>query len=413
MKKLVTILLIVTLLLSLLGGCSEYILEDLQSGENTEAENPEDSEIASGIKMGFIFLHTETSTYDLNFLNAAKAACKEYGVTYELRTSVPEGEGCYTTACELAEAGCDIIFADSFGHEPYLIEAAKKYPDVEFCHATGTRAHTEGLDNYHNAFATIYEGRYLAGVAAGLKVNEMIANGEITEQQAKLGYIGAFTYAEVISGYTAFYLGAKSVCPSVTMEVTFTGSWYDEEAEKKGAQKLISRDCVLISQHADSIGAPAVCEKAGVPNICYNGSNLSACPDTFVVASYINWAPYFAHVIQCVANHTAIEADWVGDISTDSVKLTPIGQNAAKGTVEQLEKVKSSLEAGQLQVFDVKNFTVKGKKLKSYQADVNTDAKYTPDTEVIADGVYQESAFRSAPYFDVRIDGIKLLDEAY
>ena len=258
----------------------------------------DDSSAAGGdsdIMVGFICLHDENSTYDLNFINAATAACDELGVEYQIRTNIPEGQECYDAAAELVDAGCDIIFADSFGHEDYMIQAAKEFPDVQFCHSTGTKAHTEGLDNYHNAFASIYEGRYLAGVAAGMKLNEMIEDGTITADKAKMGYVGAFTYAEVVSGYTSFYLGAKSVCPSVTMDVTFTGSWYDETAEKEGANKLIQGGCVLISQHADSMGAPTACENAGVPDVSYNGSTVDACPNTFIVSSRIDWAPYYKY----------------------------------------------------------------------------------------------------------------------
>ena len=340
------------------------------------------------IKVGFIFLHDENSTYDLNFINAAKAACEALGLTedqYVLRTNVPEGQECYDAAAELADDGCNIVFADSFGHEDFMIQAAREFPEVQFCHATGTKAHTEGLDNFHNAFASIYEGRYLAGIAAGMKLNEMIEAGEITAEQAKMGYVGAFTYAEVISGYTSFYLGAKSVCPSVTMDVTFTGSWYDETAEKEGANKLIAEGCVLISQHADSMGAPTACEDAGVPNVSYNGSTLDACPNTFIVSSRIDWAPYF--------------------------ELSEVNEAAAaEGTVEAIEAAKAELEAGTLHVFDVNTFTVGGETKTSYMADVDTDPDYTPDTEAIVDGYFAESTFRSAPYFDLQIDGINLLD---
>jgi basic membrane protein A len=332
-----------------------------------------------------------------------------------LKTNIPEGQECYEAACELADAGCDIVFADSFGHEDYMIEAAKEYPEVQFCHATGTKAHTEGLSNYHNAFATIYEGRYLAGIAAGMKLNEMIENGEITEDQAKIGYVGAYTYAEVISGYTSFFLGARSVCPSATMEVTFTGSWYDETAEKEGANKLIEHGCVLISQHADSMGAPTACEKAGVPDVSYNGSTASACPNTFIVSSRINWAPYFTYIIDAVANGTEIATDWVGTLQTGSVELTDLGDAAAEGTAEAIAEAQAAMEAGTLHVFDITTFTVNGADLTSYMADVDTDADYTPDTEVITDGYFAESgeSFRSAPYFDLQIDGISLLDTAY
>ena len=190
------------------------------SSTSSDSSASDSSSSAASIKPGFITLHDENSTYDLNFINAAKEACQELGIsedTYMLKTNVPEGQECYNAAAELADAGCNIIFADSFGHEDYMIQAAKEFPDIQFCHSTGTKAHTEGLDNYHNAFASIYEGRYLAGVAAGMKLNEMIDSGKITADQAKMGYVGAYTYAEVISGYTSFYLGAKSVCPSVTM----------------------------------------------------------------------------------------------------------------------------------------------------------------------------------------------------
>ena len=407
MKKFFALLLSLTMILAL-TACG---------GSKSEDTTPADSdtqEPASDFKVGFITLHDENSTYDLNFINAAKAACEKLGVEYTLITNVPEGQECYDKAAELADAGCNIIFADSFGHEDYMIQAAKEFPNVQFCHSTGTKAHTEGLDNYHNTFASIYEGRYLAGIAAGMKLNEMIDNGKITADQAKIGYVGAFTYAEVISGYTSFFLGARSVCPTATMEVTFTGSWYDETAEKEGAQKLINNGCVLISQHADSMGAPTACETAGVPNVSYNGSTQSACPNTFLVSSRIDWEPYFEYAITAAMNGTAIDADWTGTLATGSVVLTDLNTAvAAEGTQDAIDAVKAELENGTRQVFDVNTFTVDGSKLDTYKADVDTDADYTPDTEVIVDGAFRESTFRSAPYFDLRIDGITLLDEVY
>ena len=315
---------------------------------------------------------------------------------------------------DLVDEGCNIVFADSFGHEDYMIQAAMECPEVEFCHATGTRAHTEGLANYHNAFASIYEGRFLAGIAAGLKLQEMINNGDITADQAKIGYVGAFTYAEVISGYTSFFLGVRHVVPEATMEVTFTGSWYDLSLEAEGAQKLIDDGCVLISQHADSLGAPSTCEAAGIPNASYNGSTIEAGPNTFIVSSRINWEPYFEYIIGQVQNGEAIDADWTGSILTGSVELTDVNEAvAAEGTPAVLESVKEAFAAGELHVFDTDTFTVNGEKLESYMADVDTDPAYEGDTEVISDGYFHESEFRSAPYFDLQIDGITLLDTAF
>ena len=427
MKKIFALILAMVLCIGLLAACGNGDTKDTtpaasNSGNNgtkdtTPAASNSGNNDTKGLKLGFIFLHDENSTYDLNFMNAAKEAIAALGLTedqYLFRTNIPEGQECYNAAAELADAGCNIIFADSFGHEDYIIQAAKEFPNVQFCHATGTRAHTEGLSNFHNAFAAIYEGRYLAGVAAGLKLNEMIANGEFTAEEAKMGYVGAYTYAEVVSGYTSFYLGAKSVCPSVTMEVTFTGSWYDETAEKEGANKLIQNGCKLISQHADSMGAPTACETAGIPNVSYNGSTVSACPNTFIVSSRINWAPYYEYVVNCVRNGEEIAADWTGTIATGSVVLTDVNEKAAAaGTADKIAEVTKALEDGSLHVFDTSTFTVEGKPVTSFMADVDTDAAYTPDTEAVKDGYIHESEYRSAPYFTLQIDGINLLDTAY
>lgn len=368
----------------------------------------------SKVMVGFITLHDDQSTYDKNFIDAAKEVCEKLGVQYKIETGVPEGQECYDTAMNMVDDGYNIIFADSFGHESFLLQAAQECPDVQFCHATGTMAHTAGLDNFHNAFASIYEGRYLAGIAAGMKLNEMIESGKITAKQAVMGYVGAYTYAEVISGYTAFYLGAKSVCPSVTMKVTFTGSWYDMQKELDAAQDLIDKGCVLISQHADSLGAPSTCETAGVPNVSYNGSTIDAAPNTYLVSSKINWAPYFEYMIQCVEKGEPIATDWVGTLATESVVLADLNESvAAKGTAEAIAAAKAAISAGEFHVFSADSFTVKGKTLNSYMADVDTDAAYAPDTEAISDGYFHESEYRSAPYFDLQIDGIELLDTAF
>lgn len=396
-KKLLAVVLCLALVATLAAGLA--------------ACNDQDDEF----KIGLILLHDEKSTYDKNFIDAmnevqAKLGLKDSQVI--MKTDIPEGDACYVAAADLVDQGCDIVFANSFGHEDYMIKAAKEFPDVEFCHATGTKAHTENLPNYHNAFASIYEGRYLAGIAAGMKLNAMLEAGEITTP--KMGYVGAFTYAEVISGLTSFYLGAKSVCENVVMDVTFTGSWYDENAERQAAIALIERGCELISQHADSMGAPSACEEAGVPNVSYNGSTQASCPETYIVSSRINWAPYFEYIIDCVQNGKEIAVDWCGGIAEGSVVLTAINTAvAAPGTQAAIDAAINQFKAGTLHVFDCNNFTVGGQKITSYMADVDFDPDFTADTEVVENGVFYESKFRSAPYFDLRIDGINFLDEMY
>ena len=349
-------------------------------------------EIPADFKIGMICLHDENSTYDNNFIQALRQVQKDLGLSDDqvvIVTNIGEDSSCYDAAVDLAKnKGCKVIFADSFGHESFMKQAAQEYPEVQFCHATGTSGKIANIENFHNAFASIYEGRYLAGIAAGLKLNEMIAAGKITAEQAVIGYVGAFTYAEVISGMTSFYLGARSVCPSATMKVRYTGSWYDQAKEQEAATALIEKDkCVLISQHADSLGAPTACELAGVPNVSYNGSTYSAGETTFIISSAINWAPYFQYIIETVVKGEAIAPDWCGTIATNSVVLSGVNQDvAAEGTIEKINEAIKALEAGTLHVFDTANFTVDGKTLTEYLADVDGD--YTGETNVIHDGYF-------------------------
>lgn len=361
------------------------------------------------VKVGFIALHDKNSTYDKNFIEAIEQVCKEKNVTLDLRTGIPENDTCYQTACELADDGCDVIFADSFSHEQFVVRAAKEYPKVQFCHATGVTGHTGEVKNFHNAFASIYEGRYLAGVAAGMKLKEMDAAGTLKGQKdsngnIKIGYVGAYPYAEVISGYTAFYLGAKSIVENLIMDVEFTGSWNDQTKEKETATTLITNGAALISQHADSLGAPSACEEKGVPNVAYNGNTSETCPETYLVATRINWVPYFEYMIDCVLEGEEIDYDWCGTLATGSVVVESLGKNAAEGTQAKLDEVKAKLMSGELHVFDCSKFTVGGQTISSALADIDGD--YTAETQVVEDGIYYESKFRSAPYFDLKIDGI-------
>ena len=375
--------------------------------------------IPNDFKVGLICLHDKNSTYDKNFIEAMEDAQATLGLSDEqvvIVTGIPEDNSCYEKAKELAQQGCDIIFANSFGHEPFILRAAEEFPNVQFCHATGTMAHTSSLNNFGNAFASIYEGRYLAGVAAGLKLKALYAdaNGNVSNENAKIGYVGAYTYAEVISGYTSFYLGVKSIVSNVTMDVQFTGSWYDETAENNAAKALINGGAKLISQHADSMGAPNACEEAGIPNVSYNGSTLAACPNTFIVSSRINWTPYYLYAIAQKVKGEAVAKDWTGTLATGSVVLTNVGGNAAaEGTVEKLVEVRGKIATGEIKVFDTNTFTKDGQKVNSYIADVDSDANYTPDTEAVANGAFEESKHRSAPYFDIQIDGITLLNSKF
>ena len=353
---------------------------------------------------GLICLHDENSGYDANFINGFVAACEALGVKYSIKKNIDDSntQG-YDAALELADDGCKVVFSDSYGHGSYLLQAAQEAPEVQFTSCTADNAQGAGLDNFHNAFAQIHNGRYIAGVAAGMKLAEMIEAGKCAAD-CKVGYVAAMPYAEVVSGYTAWFLGVRSVCPEVTMDVTYTGTWLDETLEKEAAEKLIAGGCVLISQHADSMGAPNACQAAGVPNVSYNGSTMTACPDTYIISSRIDWEPYFTTAIKAVLDGENYDVDYIGTLETGSVKLTELNENvAAAGTAEKLAEIEAALKDGSLHVFDTAAWTVNGEHLESYD-----QAAFYEGNECIWDGFFHESETRSAPYFDIIIDGITI-----
>lgn len=357
------------------------------------------------LKVGVIYIGDENEGYTAAHMKGIDEMEEKLGLDDSQiieKTLIGEDEGCYDAAADLADQGCQIIFANSFGHETYILEAAGEYPEVQFCHATGTQAASSGLSNMHNYFTNIYEARYVC-VVAGLKLNEMIEDGTVKEDACKMGYVGAFPYAEVISGYTAFYLGAKSVCPSVTMEVKYTNSWASFDLEKECADALISDGCVLISQHADTTGAPTACEAAGVPCVGYNIDMTSVAPNTALTSASMDWGVYYTYAVQCMLDGTAIDTDWCKGFAEGADKITALNdKTVAEGTEEKVKEVEDALIDGSLHVFDTSAFTVDGKELDTYKKG---------DTEYISDGYFHESEYGSAPAFDIAIDGITSITE--
>lgn len=415
MKKAVSFLLIAGLAVSMLAGCG--------SGNNGAAGNGGTPDAADGteaggaqavsdVKVGIIYIGDENEGYSAAHMTGIDEMMSELGLSDAQvieKTNVPEDESCYDAAVDLAEQGCNIIFGNSFGFESYLLQAAAEYPEIQFCHATGFQAASSGLSNMHNYFTAVYESRYVSGVVAGLKLNEMIADGTITEDEAKMGYVGAYPYAEVISGFTSFYLGAKSVCPSVTMEVQYTNSWADMSGEAEVATKLIDDGCVLISQHADTTGAPSACQEKGVPCVGYNIDMISVAPDSALTSASINWGPYYTYAVQCVMNGEAIVTDWCQGYAEGADRITALNENViAEGTQEKVTEVETALKEGTLHVFDTATFTVNGSSLEDLIAGGGDYEKYAA---YVSDGYYHESELASAPSFDIIIDGITSVTE--
>ena len=358
------------------------------------------------LKVGFVFIGDENEGYTAAHYKGAMEMKEALGLADDqiiVKWNIPEDETAQDAAMDLADQGCQIVFANSLGHESYVIEAAKEYPEVQFCHATGFQAASSGLSNMHNYFTAIYEARYVSGVVAGMKLNQMIEDGTVAKDACKIGYVGAYPYAEVISGYTSFFLGVRSVCPDATMEVKYTNSWASFDLEKEAADALISDGCVLISQHADTTGAPTACEAAGVPCVGYNISMIATAPTQALTSSTNNWGAYVTEAVQHVVDGTEIPVDWCKGFSDGAVLITELNEAAvAPGTKEKVEEVEAKLAAGELHVFDTSTWTVEGKTLDSYKKD--------DGNEYISDGYFHESEFASAPAFDILIDGIKTID---
>lgn len=408
-KKILGVVLTAAMLVSMMAGCGAT-----GSGDSTgESSNGGDSAgAADDFKVGVIYIGDENEGYTAAHMEGIDGMMENLGLDASQvieKTNISEDESAYDAAADLAEQGCDIIFANSFGHESYIIQAATDYPDVEFCHATGYQAASSGLPNMHNYFTAIYESRYVSGVVAGLKLNEMIANGDITEDECKVGYVGAYPYAEVISGFTSFYLGVRSVCPSATMEVKYTNSWADMSAEAEVANALIADGCVLISQHADTTGAPSACEAAGVPCVGYNVSMISVAPNTALTSASIDWSVYYTYATKCAMNGEAIDTDWCHGFADGADKLTELNENViAEGTEEKVKEVEAAIIDGSTHVFDTSTFTVDGKSLEDAIAEGGEYADYA---DYVSDGYFHESELASAPSFAIIIDGITSITE--
>ena len=422
MKKLLGIVLSAAMLLSM-AACGSTAASSAATDSTADAATATDA-AASDLKVGVITIGDETEGYTAAHINGIKAAAQKLGMSDSQivwKYKVPEGAECSDAAEDLVGQGCNLVVSNSYGHQTYIVEEAEKYPDVTFVSMTGDFAALTGLDNFKNAFTNVYESRYVAGVVAGMKINELEANGELTDANkdangnVKVGYVGAYPYAEVVSGYTAFYLGIKSVCPNVVMDVLYTSSWFDITAEKAAAEQLIGDGCVIIGQHADSTGAPSACEAAlnagtVVYSVGYNIDMLTAAPNASLVSPTNEWGVYYTYAIGAHINGEKFDTNWAEGFTEDAVALTPLGPNVAEGTAEKVEEVIAALKDGSLHVFDTKTFTVDGKEVTSAFA-TDSDGDWVNDCdEAIIDGYYHESYFQSAPSFSLRIDGITELN---
>lgn len=430
-KKLLSVVLASVMVVStavMFSGCGSSSSSSANSDNNSKQ-----SSTSSNVKVGAILVGDETEGYTLAHINGIKAAAEKLGIPSDniiWKYKVTEDQACYDAATDLVGQGCNVIFANSYGHETYVAQAAEENQDVTFVSMTGDFAAVSGIKNLKNAFTNVYESRYVSGVVAGLKLKELVDNGKLTKDKVpnafdkdgniKVGYVGAYNYSEVVSGYTAFYLGIKSVIDNVAMEVNYTNSWFSIEKEGAAAEALMANGCVIIGQHADSTGAPAAVEKkakegALVYSIGYNIDMRDTAPTAALTSATNCWEVYYEYALGCIMDGKEIDTDWSKGYADNAVAITDLGNNCAKDTKTKVDDVIAKIKDGSLNVFDTSKFTVEGKKVTTAPIDLTfydysgktPKVIYKGDTkEAITDGYFSESTLRSAPYFSLRIDGI-------
>ena len=404
MKKFLAMLLALIMALSLVA-CGE---------NNDPAPDPNSEE--DTFKVGVILVGDENEGYTYAHIEGIRKAMTACGLTDDNMVwcyNIPENEECYDKCIECVEQGCDLIITNSYSHQSYTQQAAEENPDVEFVAMTGDTAMKSGLANFHNAFNMTFESRYVSGIVAGMKLKELMDAGLVTDPY--IGYVGAYPYAEVVSGYTGFFLGIKSIVPDAHMDVQYTNSWFNQQEEGKAAEALMGRGCVIIGQHADSTGAPAAVQAAKdagkvVYSVGYNVDMLQAAPTAALTSSTNDWSVFYTYLFQAAMAGETIVTDWSKGYDAGAVAITALGPEVAEGTAEAVAAAEEAIKNGTLHVFDTKTFTVGGQEVTSAFT-FDSDGDWTNDTnEGIVDGYYHESEFISAPSFSLRIDGITELN---
>ena len=422
MKKILAMLLALTMVLAL-AACGGK-KEETPAPAETPAEAPAEE---SAVKIGLICVHDINSGYDAAHIEGLQTACKELGIPESqivMKYNIPEDETCQDTAVDLAEQGCTIIFSDSYGHQMHMQAAAEEYPDVTFVACTGDLAASSGLSNYKNMFPYTYESRYVSGVVAGMKLKELMDAGTVTDPY--VGYVGAYPYAEVVCGYTAFLLGIQAIVPEAHMDVQYTSSWYDPAKEAETGNSLMARGCVIIGQHADSTGAPSAVQEAlekgtVAYSVGYNIDMLSVAPEAALTSAQNNWSVLYKATLEKFIAGEEIPTDFSCGCADNAVMISTLGDSCAEGTQAAVDAAWAGIKDGSLKVFDPSKFTCQPASDGSYPVDadghvtsafgLDSNGDWVNDTgEAIVDGAFEESVLRSAPYFALRIDSVTELN---
>ena len=422
MKKFLALFLalVMTMSLAACGGGKTTGETQNTGSQSTETATPAETQntepAASKLKVGVVLVGDENEGYTYAHIEGIRKAAAAVGLSdadIVWFYNIGETEDCYDKCIECVEQGCTLVITNSYGHQTYCQQAADENPDVQFIAMTGDTALKSGLANFHNAFNMTYESRYVSGIVAGMKLKEMMDAGLVTDPY--IGYVGAYPYAEVVSGYTGFFLGIRSIVPEAHMDVQYTNSWFDIQAEGKAAEALMARGCVIIGQHADSTGAPKAVQTAkdngkSVYSVGYNIDMLAAAPTAALTSSTNDWSVFYTEAFQTLLDGKELPTDWAKGYEAGAVAITALGPEVAEGTAEAVKAAEDAIKAGTLHVFDTSTFTVDGEAVTSALT-FDSDGDWTNDTnEGIVDGYYHESEYISAPSFALHIDGITELN---
>lgn len=402
--KLLSIFLIVIVVVLALTSCGK---SDVEKAEEQRK---------SSLKIGLILSGDDTDVYSKLHYDGLTSAVDKIGLKKDkliVKSKVSE-EQCYETAIALVDDGCTLIFAAGDKFEDYIVQAATEKTDVQFCYADGKQSNTNGLKNYHNYGISTFESRYLTGVIAGMKLNEMIKNGEIVDSQAKIGYVGSVAGSQSRSDYTAFFLGVKSVCNGVTMEVQYSGLSNSANLERIAANALMANGCIMIAQQGYLNGAAETCEKNGKYFIGCDSSATDKAPKFSVTSTQIDLTPCYSYAIETYIKDGHLPTSWCNGIKDDAVSFAEINtaafssEESAKAAEEKAEQVKSSIKEGKLHIFNTSKWTIDNKKVTS--TGTSDFQMLYNGTEYIKDGYFAEGEIVSYPQFDFVIDGIKELN---
>ena len=358
------------------------------------------------LKVGFIYDNDESTPYTYNFSLARDAVAKKYGEKVEILTcSNVLDEEMEEPLRELADDGCDIIFFN--GYSEKVRQLAPEYPDIQFCQTSYMDMYGQNVPaNYHTFKGEAYQGRYVSGIAAGLKIKQMISDGIISGDRAVVGFVAAFPTSEVISGYTAFLLGIRSVVPQAVMQVCYTGTWSSYAQEKAAAQKLLDNGCVIISQHTDTIGPAIACEELlNEREVCFVGYNQSmseVAPGSSLVTSRICWEPYVLSAVDALMMNKKIES-----VVSGRIHGTDVSAGFEKGWVEMIDLNLQAAAPGTREAMDsaIEQFR-RGNDSFVFRGDyTGTDPDDPSDTIDLRNG-YLENENTSYPLFHYVLNDI-------